>query len=91
MSKKFDKANRFTLLSIEGCFSYLFYSLLTNVYCYLPGTVIDLYIYIYIFYKREIHDPSFIVLRSLVFVLQDLLTCSLFFLLQLHLSLIQWI
>ncbi len=48
MSKKFDKANRFTLVSIVGCFSYLFYSLLTNVYCYLPGSVIDLCVYNFI-------------------------------------------
>ncbi len=85
MTKKFNKTDRSTLLPILRCFSFdsILYILYTLMYvAIIVGTVILIY-----FIDTETSLP--IVLKFSVFVLRDLLTCSLFF--QPHLSLIQWI
>ena len=84
MTKKFNKRDRSTLLSILRCFSFdsILYIYSLMYVSIIVGTVIHIY-----FIDTEMPLP--IVLKFSVFVLRDLLTCSLFF--QPNLSLIQWI
>ena len=84
MTKKFNKTDRSTLLPILRCFSFDSILYIYSLMCVaiIVGTVILIY-----FIDTEMSLP--IVLKFSVFVLRDLLTCSLFF--QPHLSLIQWI
>jgi hypothetical protein len=84
MTKKFNKIDRSTLLSIIRYFSFdsILYIYSLMYVAIIVGSVIHIY-----FIDTETSLP--IVLKFSVFVLRDLLTCSLFF--QPHLSLIQWI